>query len=81
MKKNTNKILLADIETMKRLKTSFDRFEFLKKNNSIFFIESKNNEKDFFEKKFVEVRNSYLSSLKNLDQKNLKEKILLIIII
>ena len=76
MKKNTNKILLADIETMKRLKTSFDRFEFLKKNNSIFFIESKNNEKDFFEKKFVEVRNSYLSSLKDIDQESAKEKIL-----
>ena len=51
--KNTNKILLADIETMKRLKTSFDRFEFLKKNNSIFFIEKKIMRKIFLRKNLL----------------------------
>lgn len=74
--KNTNKILLADIENMKRLKISFSMFERLKENNSIIFIENKNNEQDFYEKKFIEVRNNYLGSLKDLDQDAAKKKIL-----
>ena len=74
--KNTNKILLADIENMKRLKISFSVFERLKENNSIIFIENKNNEQDFYEKKFIEVRNNYLGSLKDLDQDAAKKKIL-----
>ena len=73
---NTNKILLEDIENFKKFKTSSDSFEALKHNKHIIFIENKNNEQDFYEKKLLEIRNEYLSSLKDLDQESAKEKIL-----
>lgn len=74
--KNTNKILLADIENLKRFTTSPDSFEILKHNNRIIFIENKNNDINFYEKKLIEFRNDYLSSLKDLDQESAKEKII-----
>lgn len=69
-------ILLVDIETLKRIKVSPSSYETLKQNNRIIFIENKNNEKDFYEKKLLEIRNEYLSSLKDLNQESAKEKII-----
>lgn len=69
-------ILLADIETLKRIKVSPSSYETLKQNNRIIFIENKNNERDFYEKKLLEMRKEYLSNLKDLDQENAKEKII-----
>ena len=74
--KITNKVLLADIETLKRFETSSDSFNVLKQNNCIIFIENKNNEPDFYENKLIEVRNNYLCSLKEIDQESAKERII-----
>lgn len=71
-----NKVLLVDIENLRKIKTSSDSFEVLKQNNRIIFVENKNNEPDFYEKKVIEIRNQYLSSLKELDQESANEKII-----
>lgn len=73
---NTNKILLVDIENLRKIKISYDSFETLKQNKKIIYIENKNNEPDFYDKKIIEVRNEYLCSLKELDQESAKNKIL-----
>ena len=69
-------ILLVDIETLKRIKVSPSSYETLKQNNRIIFIENKNNERDFYEKKLLEMRKEYLSNLKDLDQESAKERII-----
>lgn len=73
---NTNKILLVDIENLRKIKISYDSFETLKQNKKIIYIENKNNEPDFYDKKIIEVKNEYLCSLKELDQESAKNKIL-----
>lgn len=72
----TNSILLVDIETLKRITISKSNYETLKENNHVIYIENKNNEKDFYEKKLPEIREEYLISLKELDQESAKQKIL-----
>ena len=74
--KTNNKILLVNIETKKEIEVTLDSFETLKQHNNVIIIENKNNEADFYDKKFIEVRNAYLGSLKDLDQDEAKEKIL-----
>lgn len=74
--KANNKVLLVNIETKKKIEVTHDGFETLKQYNNVVVIENKDDVEDFYENKFIEVRNSYLSSLKDLDQDDAKEKIL-----
>lgn len=76
MGKSNNKIQLVNIETLKRTEVSLVNYENLKKHNCVVFIENKDNTDNFYEDKLLEVRNEYLSSLKDLDQGNAKQKIL-----
>lgn len=76
IRKSTNKIILADIETLKKIEISSTNFETLKENNCVIVIENKNKEKGFYEKKLIEKRNEYLSNLAKQDQESAKEKIL-----
>lgn len=68
--------MLVNIETKKKIEVTHDGFETLYQYNNVFIVENKDDEEDFYENKFVEVRNAYLSSLKDLDQDGAKEKIL-----
>ena len=74
--KEKNMILLTDIETLKRISISESSYETLKHSNRIIYIENKNNEKDFYEKKLPEIRKEYLINLAKLDQESAKEKII-----
>lgn len=74
--KVNNQIQLANIETLKKIEVSVKGYENLKKHDCIVFIENENMTEDFYENKIIEVRNEYLSSLKDLDQESAKQKIL-----
>ncbi len=73
---NNNKIQLVNIETLKKIEVSIENFENLKRHNCVIYIENENNIDNFYENKLLEVRNEYLSSLKELDQETAKQKIL-----
>lgn len=73
----TNMVLLADIETLERRNISLSSYVTLSQiYNRVIYIENKNNEKDFYEKKLSEIRKEYLISLTKLDQESAKERIL-----
>lgn len=76
MGQDKDKVLLANIETMKRISISQSSYIRLKKHNCVINIENKENNEEFYETKFLEVRDEYLSSLKDLDQESAKQKIL-----
>ena len=76
MGKSNNKIQLVNIETLKRVEVSLESYNNLKKHDSIVFIENVDNLDDFYENKLLEVRNEYLSSLKDLDPEDAKQKII-----
>lgn len=76
MGKDEDKVLLADIETQRKISVSESSYIRLKKYNCVFYIDNIENKEDFYETKFLEIRDEYLSNLRKLDQEAAKERIL-----
>ena len=74
--KSKDKIQIVNIETLKKIEVSIENYENLKKHNCIVYIENEDNIENFYEDKLLEVRNEYLSNLKDLDQETAKQKII-----